>query len=335
MIFEYHSKNKIILSAVFVVFLLVGIFFLVHFKFLDRKVDETPAVGTVLEDLDNPLSSEEVKNEFWKEYTGDDGVSFQYPEKLLTEYIFTQEWPPLVKVKSGNYFCRATSPSDSGLHEIIAQRLVDDRIYCVDVKHEGAAGSVYSSYIYIAPKNDELVEVSFILIYPNCGNYDEEKNQACVSEREAFDLDAIVDRIVQTVKLDSLPSDNNFSGELKDCLSKSGLASKEKCDQLIKTIKNFDECVSAGFSVIKSNPLQCTTPDGLIFSDGTNSTWEMAVEAVNNCEVEKVFQAHSRVTTLTLKNGNKLTATEPEIDDIMKITAGVEDKCGRVLIGTE
>jgi hypothetical protein len=31
-------------------------------------------------------------------------------------------------------------------------------------------------------------------------NYDEEQNKACAKEREIFDLDATVDRIIQTIK---------------------------------------------------------------------------------------------------------------------------------------
>jgi hypothetical protein len=84
--------------------------------------------------------------------------------------------------------------------EITTQVVVNSRTYCVDVKNEGAAGSVYSSYVYTTPKNGQLVSISFILRYTACYNYDAEQNQACTSEREAFNLDAIVDRIAQTVK---------------------------------------------------------------------------------------------------------------------------------------
>jgi hypothetical protein len=76
----------------------------------------------------------------------------------------------------------------------------DDRTYCVNVKHEGAAGSVYSSYTYITNKNGKFVNVSFTLQYPNCNNYDEEQKNVCTNEREAFDIDAVVDRIVQSIK---------------------------------------------------------------------------------------------------------------------------------------
>ncbi len=53
--------------------------------------------------------------------------------------------------------------------------------------------------------------------------------------------------------------------ELQDCLPKSDMASKEKCDQMIATIKTFEQCTDAGFSIIRNYPEQCQTPDGRIF----------------------------------------------------------------------
>ncbi|KUK66446.1 MAG: transmembrane(s)proteins 9..31 [Parcubacteria bacterium 34_609] len=91
----------------------------------------------------------------------------------------------------------------------------------------------------------------------------------------------------------------------------------------------------AGFSILKSNPVQCQTIDGRTFVQETNSTWEQALLTVNNCEVEKVFQTHSRLVTLTLKNGNKLIAKEPQIDDIITAVEAVESKCGKIPIATE
>jgi hypothetical protein len=52
---------------------------------------------------------------------------------------------------------------------------------------------------YTTDKNGKLVKVSFTLQYPNCNNYDEGQSQACTNEREAFDIDSTVDRIVQSV----------------------------------------------------------------------------------------------------------------------------------------
>lgn len=53
--------------------------------------------------------------------------------------------------------------------------------------------------------------------------------------------------------------------QLMDCLPKSDMGSKEKCENLLKTINSFEGCVSAGFSIMKSNPEKCQTPDGRTF----------------------------------------------------------------------
>ena len=43
------------------------------------------------------------------------------------------------------------------------------------------------------------------------------------------------------------------------------MASHEKCNELLKQITDYKSCVAAGFSIMKSNPPQCATPDGRIF----------------------------------------------------------------------
>lgn len=63
--------------------------------------------------------------------------------------------------------------------------------------------------------------------------------------------------------------------------------------------------------------------------------WEAVKQAINNCEVEKVWQTHDRVVTVKLKSGEELTAVEPEIDAVITIAESVKLKCGRILIGTE
>lgn len=63
----------------------------------------------------------------------------------------------------------------------------------------------------------------------------------------------------------------NLVDELKECLPKSDMVSHEKCMELLKQITDFDSCVSAGFSIMKSNPPQCATPDGRSFVEKINS----------------------------------------------------------------
>jgi len=66
-----------------------------------------------------------------------------------------------------------------------------------------------------------------------------------------------------------------------------------------------------------------------------NSTWEKIKQAINNCEVESTFQSHSLDVSAKLKNGTKLNAVEPKIDDIINIAVQAEGKCGRIRMATE
>jgi hypothetical protein len=86
---------------------------------------------------------------------------------------------------------------------------------------------------------------------------------------------------------------------------------------------------------MKSNPPQCATVDDRTFTDETNSTWDIALIALNSCEVESVFQTHSKLITLNLKNGNELTAYEPNIDDVMEVIDDLQGRCGKIRIATE
>lgn len=270
----------------------------------------------------------------WREYNID-GVRFQYPEELSAQYISTPEWPPTIKVTSDNFFCLETPQEVSSVNEITDQRVVDGRIYCINVKNEGAAGSVYSSYIYKTPLRGKLASISFVLRYNNCDNYDEEQRQACWAERESFDIDTVISRIAQTVIWDSSFSENTLANQISQCLMSSSSVNHERCDELLAEVTDFDSCVMAGFQVLESNPVQCLTIDERTFSQESNSAWDQAVLAISNCEVEKVFQAHSRIVTLTLKNGQTLIAQEPRIDDVMTLVGIAESECGAIPIATE
>ena len=62
-------------------------------------------------------------------------------------------------------------------------------------------------------------------------------------------------------------SEINLAEALAECLPKSDSESHEKCQELLSLIHDFDDCVAAGFSIMKSNPPQCATPDGRTFTE--------------------------------------------------------------------
>jgi len=124
------------------------------------------------------------------------GVIFQYPVNLPVKYVSAQDWPPSVKIKPGEYSCIQTPPTSS-LAQIRAQRTTGGRVYCVDFKSEGLPGSVNLTYNYTTQiEKGRLLDVSFVLNYVNCANYEKEANQICSAEREIFNPDDLVDEIV-------------------------------------------------------------------------------------------------------------------------------------------
>lgn len=65
------------------------------------------------------------------------------------------------------------------------------------------------------------------------------------------------------------------------------------------------------------------------------SPWEAIKYAVQNCEVDAVFQTESLRVTAKMKNGERLVATEPKIDEIIRVARAAEPRCGKIGIATE
>ena len=280
----------------------------------------------------NNTNNTESNNDLWMTTINNDGILFQYPKEILAEYISEAQWPPQLKIEDKSFACNSSGNEiqQGGQTEL---RLVDNRSYCVTKESEGAAGSIYTAYTYVFPKNNQTGVITFTLRSVQCQNFDEPKASECEKERSVFDIDGTVDRIVQSIEINS--EKLSIAEELRDCLPKSDMVSHEKCNKLLATIRNFDDCVKAGFTIMKSNPSQCTTVDDRIFIDETNSTWDAVLTALTNCKVKSVFQAHSKLVALKLKNGNEVTANEPQIDDVMKVVDELKSRCGDIRLSTE
>lgn len=135
------------------------------------------------------------------ETSSENGIQFSYPETLTTKYIDAFEWPPKVTVEDGEFSCEKVNLGD-GPPERMIPRMVDGRQYCVTSADEGAAGSTYTTYTYATALDGKLISLNFVLRYPQCMNYDDPAQSECTAEREAFDLDGVIDRIVKTVVIE-------------------------------------------------------------------------------------------------------------------------------------
>ena len=127
-------------------------------------------------------------------------ISFKYPQDLPASYISVQEWPPKIEITDNEFNCPETSSQDGSV-EIITNKIINGKTYCVRATNEGAAGSIYTIYSYSTPLDNKLLTLNFVFKYPNCENYDDSQKTQCFQERQSFDLDNLIDQIVRTIKL--------------------------------------------------------------------------------------------------------------------------------------
>jgi len=135
----------------------------------------------------------------WKTFT-DEGqhVLFQYPEKFLTKYIHTVDWPPQIAISDDPFTCVEVGDETDRAGKT-EKRMVNNRTYCVTKESEGAAGSIYTNYAYATARDGQVIILTFSLQAVQCGNYDVGEKAACEAEQASFDLDAVMDRIMQSV----------------------------------------------------------------------------------------------------------------------------------------
>lgn len=127
------------------------------------------------------------------------GVSYAYPEELPTEYISAIDWPPEVRVLDDPAFLCIEAGSEIERAGRTEQRTVNGTEYCRTTRLEGAAGSVYGMYAYAFAHGNRTIILTFTTRAVQCGNYDELARNACLTERETFDLDALVHRMAGTL----------------------------------------------------------------------------------------------------------------------------------------
>jgi hypothetical protein len=197
MILENQSRNKSILIPIFGILLLVGIAYLAYNKFTPKYEDKGYVdVNSTSTDKTNTPPAEEVKV-FTDEAKG---VTFKYPTLSSLEYISALDWPPKVEVQNAPYTCTQAGKETERAGETKSQ-IINGRTYCVTKLVEGAAGSMYIQYAYEFEKYAKPVILTFSLRFSQCANYEEDTMKKCESERQAFNVDEVIDNIAQTFVL--------------------------------------------------------------------------------------------------------------------------------------
>ena len=132
--------------------------------------------------------------------TSASGIKFMYPDPIKATYVSPVDWPPQVMRTSGVVSCIVGDmASHSGEVTTSIWRTINNRPYCVSVSRQGAAGTTYTAYQYATQHGDFVSSVSFTLKTPQCMNYDTPLQQACIAEQTAFNVDALAERIIQSI----------------------------------------------------------------------------------------------------------------------------------------
>lgn len=133
--------------------------------------------------------------------TTTNGNTFSYPPTIGTEYVSTVDWPPTLRVqKNMPFVCRVAGEltASAGKTELVT---IEGHEYCLTRESEGAAGSVYTQYMYAFPRQNDVVTLTFALRAVQCLNYDEPRRSACTREQATFTANKLADQIAQSIQL--------------------------------------------------------------------------------------------------------------------------------------
>lgn len=115
---------------------------------------------------------------------------------ITTEYVHAEAWPPQLVTTLGVVTCEPSQANG----QTVAWRVIGGREYCVVSTSQGAAGSTYTEYQYATGREDKVDTLTFTLRTVQCLNYDEPKKTACLREQAAFNVDALADTAIQSLR---------------------------------------------------------------------------------------------------------------------------------------
>lgn len=131
-------------------------------------------------------------------------VGFEYLDNFyigntLNKYVLPVQWPPELNIVKGVYSCKRGGSAilPEGKTEA---KIINGKNYCITTQIEGAAGSVYTTYVYKSVVEKKVVTLTFIVRVPECSNYDEVEKLVCEEEKKIFELDKKIDNIFQSIQ---------------------------------------------------------------------------------------------------------------------------------------
>ncbi|MFA6253904.1 MAG: MliC family protein [Candidatus Paceibacterota bacterium] len=160
---------------------------------------KTTFANCVLAENNQTGTVEQYFSQNLKTFVDDEtGITFQYPDKILTKYIETVDWPPKVQELREPFSCVETG-AETGRAGKTARQIINGQDYCVTKESEGAAGSIYTNYVYAFPYNNTTIIFTFSLRFVQCDNYDDPQKSACKQERSLFSPDNATDQMAESL----------------------------------------------------------------------------------------------------------------------------------------
>jgi hypothetical protein len=129
--------------------------------------------------------------------------SMTVPQYVLTSCgLPSCHWPPVITVLKEPYLCKVGVVPNTDGNDVTAQRVVQNKTYCVHTVSEGYAGGQLVTYTYTkANTGGGTKTTTFSAIYTSCGTYGTPGTQPydqCHSNQMNFgaSLDAIVNSLM-------------------------------------------------------------------------------------------------------------------------------------------
>lgn len=196
---------SVILIVVIVIFVAVGGFFAYQYF--------APKTQPVVQTQQNQNQNDQTAG--WKTYTDDvAGITFQYPNKLDSNYISLWQKPSvIITIQGGDAAaqviasgCLIKSSTSANPISIVGSLSVGNMNFCISSTGDGTPGTYYNTYYYTTLRNGNYYTLTYAVSKISCGNIggptmsssdpNYQRYQTCMSD-ENTNYDSIV---IQPIK---------------------------------------------------------------------------------------------------------------------------------------
>ncbi|MDB5260626.1 MAG: hypothetical protein JWN37_857 [Candidatus Nomurabacteria bacterium] len=198
---ETHDQHVVhILTGLIIMLLAVVV--------IDSFFIFSPRVANKIHTITKCVTSEctKTKDEVLNATTESNGstVTFNYLSSLGNIYILPVTWPPKLEIVDDESSCTIDINKISE-NKKVESKVINGHTYCISTVSEGAEGRTHAIYTYTFPHKEadtsHVMRLTVDLLLTSCNYADRTNKEACERKSKSFDLDNIVDHMMQTVKV--------------------------------------------------------------------------------------------------------------------------------------